>query len=126
MSLSFSEFSPVPGNNADSTLRHNILKWDKPETLNKGLHSELLGADLLLNCIYLSGPTSPFLSLPALEEAGHARRLTVIVDVSCDNLSPFNPLPIYSSNTTFEKPTLEVPVPYVVSYPLITHVRHTC
>lgn len=91
--------------------RNNILKWDRTETLNSGLSSELLGVDILLNCIYLSGTTSPFLSYPILEEAGYLRRLTVVVDVSCDNLSPLNPLPIYNLNTTFEKPTLEVPVP---------------
>ena len=79
--------------------------------MDSGQYSKLLGVDILLNCIYLSDPISPFLSLPVLEEAGHTRRLTVVVDVSCDNLSPFNPLPIYKLNTTFETPTLEVPVP---------------
>ena len=91
--------------------RKNILKWDKAETLDSGKYSEFLGVDILLNCIYLAGPISPFLSFPALEEAGDTRRLAVVVDVSCDNLSPFNPLPIYKLNTTFETPTLEVPVP---------------
>ena len=61
-----------------------------------------------------------------LEEAGQKRRLTVVVDVSCDNLSPLNPLPIYELNTTFETPTLEVPVPYVMSYFLIMRVQQTC
>lgn len=84
---------------------------DKAETLNSGLSSKLLGVDILLNCIYLSDPISPFLSFPILEEAGHTRRLTVVVDVSCDNLSDLNPLPIYKLNTTFETPTLEVTVP---------------
>jgi saccharopine dehydrogenase (NAD+, L-lysine-forming) len=98
-------------NNADSAHRDNILKWGKAETSNGGLYSELLDVDILLNCAYLSGPTSPFLSHRVLEKTDHTRRLIVIVDVSCDNLNPFNPLPIYSLNTTLEDPTLEVQVP---------------
>jgi saccharopine dehydrogenase (NAD+, L-lysine-forming) len=109
VSFCFSERSP--GINADLIHRNNILRWDKAETLTSGLYSELLSVDILLNCIYLSGPISPFLSSPVLEKAGHTRRLSVVVDVSCDILSPFNPLPIYKLNTTFETPTLEVPVP---------------
>jgi hypothetical protein len=36
------------------------------------------------------------------------RRLSVVVDMSCDTANPNNPLPIYSSYTTFDKPTLRV------------------
>ena len=100
--------------------RDNILK---AETSNNGSYSELLNVDILLNCIYHSGPISPFLSLPELEKGGHTRRLTVVVDVSRDNLSPFNPLPLYTLNTTLETPTLELPVPYVIFFRLITRAR---
>ena len=31
-------------------------------------------------------------------------------DVSCDTTNPHNPIPIYNINTTFDKPTVEVPV----------------
>lgn len=108
MSFCFSKRSPVHGITPLRLYRDNILKWD---SLNNGLSAELLGVDILLNCIYLSGPISPFLSSKILEEAGHLRRLAVVVDVSCDNLSPWNPLPIYNLNTTFEDPTFQVLVP---------------
>jgi len=32
------------------------------------------------------------------------------VDVSCDTANPFNPIPIYTINTTFDKPTVAVDV----------------
>mgnify|MGYP001758506190 FL=1 len=32
----------------------------------------------------------------------------MIVDVSCDTTNPNNPIPVYSINTTFEKPTVPV------------------
>jgi saccharopine dehydrogenase (NAD+, L-lysine-forming) len=36
------------------------------------------------------------------------RALSVICDVSCDTTNPNNPIPIYSINTTFDKPTVPV------------------
>jgi len=36
--------------------------------------------------------------------------LSVVVDVSCDTTNPFNPIPIYTVNTTFDKPTVPVDV----------------
>jgi saccharopine dehydrogenase (NAD+, L-lysine forming) len=32
----------------------------------------------------------------------------VVVDVSCDTTNPNNPIPIYSINTTFDRPTVDV------------------
>ena len=32
----------------------------------------------------------------------------MIVDVSCDTTNPNNPIPVYSINTTFERPTVRV------------------
>jgi saccharopine dehydrogenase (NAD+, L-lysine-forming) len=36
------------------------------------------------------------------------RALSVICDVSCDTTNPNNPIPVYSINTTFDKPTVPV------------------
>jgi saccharopine dehydrogenase (NAD+, L-lysine-forming) len=35
----------------------------------------------------------------------------MIVDVSCDTTNPFNPIPVYTINTTFSEPTVAVDVP---------------
>lgn len=40
---------------------------------------------------------------------GDKRCLRVVVDVSCDTTNPNNPIPIYEINTTFDKPTVDVP-----------------
>lgn len=38
------------------------------------------------------------------------RRLSVVVDVSCDTTNPHNPIPIYDVNTSFLKPTISLDV----------------
>lgn len=38
------------------------------------------------------------------------RKLSVEVDVSCDTTNPHNPVPIYTVNTTFDKPAVPVKV----------------
>jgi len=39
------------------------------------------------------------------------RRLSVVADVSCDTTNPYNPVPIYSINTTFAHPVVKVQTP---------------
>jgi len=39
------------------------------------------------------------------------RQLSAIADVSCDTTNPHNPIPIYTINTTFAKPVVNVEVP---------------
>jgi saccharopine dehydrogenase (NAD+, L-lysine forming) len=39
------------------------------------------------------------------------RQLSVIADVSCDTTNPHNPIPIYSVNTTFARPVVNVETP---------------
>ena len=39
------------------------------------------------------------------------RQLSVIADVSCDTTNPHNPIPIYTINTTFSRPVVNVEVP---------------
>lgn len=66
-------------------------------------------ADIFVNCIYLSVKIPSFVSPESISAAGNARNLRVVVDVSCDTTNPNNPIPIYAINTTFDKPTVDVP-----------------
>ncbi|KAJ9611347.1 Saccharopine dehydrogenase [Cladophialophora chaetospira] len=84
----------------------NILKWDLPETKKGGPFSEIVESDIFVNCIYLSDPIPPFLNEESL--SSEKRKLSVVCDVSCDTTNPHNPVPIYTENSTFDKPTLPV------------------
>jgi saccharopine dehydrogenase (NAD+, L-lysine-forming) len=85
----------------------NIIEWDLPETAKGGPFPAIaLDFDLFINCIYLESVIPPFLTSKELELVDH--RIKVIVDVSCDPNNPNNPIPIYSTTTTFEHPTLQV------------------
>jgi saccharopine dehydrogenase (NAD+, L-lysine-forming) len=45
----------------------------------------LLGlVDIFVNCIYLATPIPKFLTTDFIAEAGKDRRLSVVVDVSCE------------------------------------------
>jgi saccharopine dehydrogenase (NAD+, L-lysine-forming) len=79
------------------------------ETASGGPFSEILDVDIFVNCIYLNSFIPPFLTKDSLTNCIN-RRLSVVVDVSCDTTNPFNPIPIYDSITTFDKPILEVEV----------------
>eukprot|EP01116_Phalansterium_solitarium_P003577 TRINITY_DN1439_c0_g1_i1.p1 TRINITY_DN1439_c0_g1~~TRINITY_DN1439_c0_g1_i1.p1 ORF type:complete len:1931 (+),score=838.25 TRINITY_DN1439_c0_g1_i1:91-5883(+) len=82
--------------------------WTRANT-NKapGPFAELLQYDVLINAIKLGDEqTSPFLSHELIRSSG--RRLSVLVDISCDVASPNNPLPIYSQTTTFGSPSVRV------------------
>ena len=89
------------------------MKWDMAETAKGGPFQEILDADIFVNCIYLSSPIPPFLTEKQIAAAGKDRRLRVVVDVSCDTTNPYNPIPIYSINTTFDAPTVAVDLTYV-------------
>ena len=70
------------------------VKWDLEETRKGGPFEELLNYDIVVNCIYLAKPIPPFINKTLIERPD--RRLSVVVDVSCDFTNPENPLPIYS------------------------------
>jgi saccharopine dehydrogenase (NAD+, L-lysine forming) len=95
----------------NSLNRDDILKWDLDETAKGGPFQEILDVDIFVNCIYLSSSIPPFVSPDQLNTAGSNRRLSVVVDVSCDTTNPFNPIPIYNINTTFDNPLVSVNVP---------------
>ena len=86
----------------------NILKWDMAETAKGGPFQEILDVDIFVNCIYLSQPIPKFITSDFIAQAGDSRRLSVVVDVSCDTTNPHNPIPIYDINTTFPEPTVDV------------------
>ncbi|KAJ7625086.1 hypothetical protein DFH06DRAFT_1444872 [Mycena polygramma] len=88
----------------------DIIKWDLAETAKGGPFQELLDVDIFVNCIYLHSAIPSFITRDQVIAAGEKRRLAVVVDVSCDTTNPFNPIPIYSINTTFAEPTVAVDV----------------
>ncbi|KAF4466127.1 ubiquitin thiolesterase [Fusarium albosuccineum] len=87
----------------------NITRWDIQETSERpGPYKEIADHDLFLNSIYLSKPIPPFVNQELLAQPG--RKLSVVIDVSCDTTNPHNPIPIYSINTTFDDPTVPVTI----------------
>lgn len=82
----------------------NILQWEMSETARDGPFKEIVQSDVFINCIYLNEQIPPFIDEKSLNTA--ERRLSVVVDVSCDISNPFNPIPIYNANTTFTNPTV--------------------
>lgn len=90
--------------------RDDILKWDLAETAKGGPFSEILEVDIFVNCIYLTSRIPSFVTRETINAAGKERRLSVVVDVSCDTTNVNNPIPIYNVNTSFDKPTVPVQV----------------
>ncbi|GAA5975769.1 hypothetical protein JCM21900_001473 [Sporobolomyces salmonicolor] len=86
----------------------DIVKWDMAETAKGGPFTEILDVDIFVNCIYLTSKIPSFVDRASIDAAGAERKLRVVVDVSCDTTNPNNPIPIYSINTTFDKPTVDV------------------
>jgi saccharopine dehydrogenase (NAD+, L-lysine-forming) len=54
------------------------------ETAKGGPFKEILEADIFVNCIYLSTPIPKFVTSETMAQAGADRRLSVVVDVSCE------------------------------------------
>ena len=92
------------------------------ETAKGGPFQEILDVDIFVNCIYLSSAIPPFVTHETIKNAGPSRQLSVVVDVSCDTTNPFNPIPIYSINTTFSKPTVDVEVGQVYFFVLLNYI----
>lgn len=63
--------------------------------------------DIFINCIYLTEKIPYFLTPSFINNAGTNRRLSVIVDVSCDTTNPNNPIPVYGSLSSFTKPVVK-------------------
>jgi saccharopine dehydrogenase (NAD+, L-lysine-forming) len=95
-------------------------KWDINETQGGGPFLEILEYDILVNCIYLAQPISPFITSQLLDLPN--RKLTNVVDVSCDFTNPNNPIPIYFQGTTFSQPTIRIAQDPVLDVISIDHL----
>lgn len=79
-----------------------IAKWDTKETQQGGPFEEILQYDIFVNCINLMKKIPPFMTRKVLDT--DQRKLSVIVDVSCDVTNPNNPLPFCESVTSLQQP----------------------
>ncbi len=83
-----------------------VLEWDIEQTRRGGPFDEVLQHDLLVNCVFLKKAIAPFTTTEHLQSS--QRRLTAIVDVSCDPFSDANPLPVYNQCTSLQQPVLRL------------------
>ena len=79
-----------------------VTGWDLPETKTGGPFPEILRHDIFLNCILATENSPVFFSK---NDLFHARKLTVIGDISCDPDSDYNPIPIYDEATNWNSPS---------------------
>lgn len=87
-------------------LKIPITQWDIAETQAGGPFPQIMQHDIFVNCI-LAVPGCPrFVQTGDVDNS--QRKLSVICDVSCDPLSPHNPIPIYDRVTTFNDPLIRV------------------
>lgn len=60
------------------------LKAPPPQSARKTAAITDASVDIFVNCIYLSKPIPKFVTSESLAQAGENRRLSVVVDVSCE------------------------------------------
>jgi len=84
----------------------DVIKWDMAETASGGPFPEIQQHYIFVNCILATKDCPRFVTADDIKAAG--RKLSVISDVSCDPESIYNPIPIYSASTTFDKPVISV------------------
>ena len=82
------------------------VEWDIEETRAGGPFTEVIEADVFVNCVLVNRKIPPFVTRELL--AREDSKLAVIVDVSCDPYGPFNPLPVYDRCTSFEEPSMRL------------------
>lgn len=78
-----------------------IHKWDLEETRVGGPFPQILDVDVFVNCIYLTGPIPSFITRDLINR--NNRKLSVVVDVSCDTSNPHNPGEFSSWSETVER-----------------------
>lgn len=88
----------------------HITQWNRGETARGGPFEEIMHHDILLNCIYNATPIQPFITHESIKAAGPNRTLSVVGDITCDIHTPNNAIPIYTYETTFAEPTIQIPV----------------
>lgn len=82
-----------------------VTRWDMAETAHGGPFPELFDHDMVLNCILARPGTPVFVPKDALTQP---RRLSVIGDIACDPDSDYNPIPVYSQATGWDRPVTRV------------------
>ncbi|WP_410051836.1 hypothetical protein [Bradyrhizobium sp. SZCCHNS1012] len=75
--------------------------WGRGDARSRDLEA-LLGHDILVNCALISELAPPLLREQDVMRA--SRRLSVISDVSCDQKSPYNSMPVIPETTTWHSP----------------------
>ena len=97
-----------------------VLEWDLAETKKGGPFEEIIHADIFINCVLINKDLPPFITKELLSK--DERKLSVIVDVSCDPYGSYNPLPIYQQCTTFKVPCLRIEQTKVLDIIAIDHL----
>ncbi|MBU2992097.1 saccharopine dehydrogenase [Octadecabacter sp. 1_MG-2023] len=77
--------------------------WDMAETAHGGPFPEILGFDILLNCILAHDGAPVFVQADAGQTP---RKLSVIGDIACDPESEFSPIKVYDRATSWAVPTV--------------------
>ena len=83
----------------------HVKKWDLTETVSGGPFHEILNHEILFNCV-VATPNTPVFFQP--DYIASKRKLGVIGDIACDPDSDYNPIPIYSTPTTWSKPAFNI------------------
>ena len=82
-----------------------ITKWDLDDTAVRTEFPQILQHSILFNCI-LAQPGAPvFLDKTSVAQP---RLLRVVADIACDPNSDYNPLPIYTQATDWDKPAQRI------------------
>ncbi|GAC22295.1 saccharopine dehydrogenase [Paraglaciecola arctica] len=97
-----------------------VLEWDMAETQAGGPFKEIIEQDIFVNCVLVNQDLPPFITTDLLNKS--SRKLSVIVDVSCDPYGSYNPLPIYHQCTTFKSPCLRLNQDKVLDLIAIDHL----
>jgi saccharopine dehydrogenase (NAD+, L-lysine-forming) len=97
-----------------------VVEWDIAETKKGGPFEEIIEADIFINCVLINLDLPPFITKELLNK--EERKLSVIVDVSCDPYGSYNPLPIYHQCTTFKTPCLRIENTKVLDLIAIDHL----
>ncbi|SEK76874.1 saccharopine dehydrogenase (NAD+, L-lysine-forming) [Colwellia chukchiensis] len=98
----------------------DVLEWDLAETKKGGPFVEITQADIFVNCVLVNQDLPPFITKELLKQP--ERKLSVIVDVSCDPYGSYNPLPIYQQCTTFKTPCLRLDESNILDLIAIDHL----
>jgi saccharopine dehydrogenase (NAD+, L-lysine forming) len=93
--------------------------WDLAETAKGGPFEEILDHDLFINAVFVQSKIPPFITPEMLPRR---KRLTALVDVSCDINNPANPIPIYQRHTDFDAPAMRIADAPVLDVVAIDHL----